>query len=166
MPGFNTVPVGGAPIAIRADLQTVYSLLTVDEVSKGPSLAVLPISNLGKSWDFIRQPLTCDVKDLALGKVADATVVLVLGTCGAHSKIWALPVADLGDGDLEGVKTWDIHGIALKMEPSKDGLSAYVTSIGTDSATIFGDILSTVDMAGTTVASFQLDAACRWKGKD
>ena len=52
VPGFNTVPVGGAPIAIRADLQNVYSLLTVDDVSKGPSLAVLrfPIlANLGIS---------------------------------------------------------------------------------------------------------------------
>jgi len=165
VPGFNTVPVGGAPIAIRADLQNVYSLLTVDDVSKGPSLAVLPLSNLGKSWDFIRQPLTCDVKDLALGKVADAPVVLVLGTCGAHSKIWALPVADLGDVDLEGVDTWDIPGIALKMETSKDGLSAYVTSIGGDSDAIFGDILSKVDLAGTTVDSVAIGDAGRLTGK-
>ena len=109
--------------------------------------------------------MTCDVKDLALGKVADAPVVLVLGTCGAHSKIWALPVADLGDVDLEGVDTWDIPGIALKMETSKDGLSAYVTSIGTDSDAIFGDILSKVDLAGTTVDSVAIGDAGRLTGK-
>lgn len=140
LPGFNALPVGGLPLAVRGttDSRHLVVALARDDAMGLPSLLLGDPATVADGAPFLRQALPCDPIDLAIGRAAvpgepdpGVPVILVLMACPTGARLAAVEFEGFGTLDASNplaLPGWSVPGTPVSVGVAADGTSAYVAS--------------------------------------
>lgn len=161
-PGYNAIPVGGVPLAVRgsADSRSVYVAVARDDATGGNAVIRFDTADLAAAADTaIRQSFPCDIIDFTPGRAAfpghpdGVDAILVLGACPEGARLVAMDAAAFGtmaEADFATTAAWPIPGDALAVGLDATGSVAYVASnlrtAGDGDELPAGDLLTRLDL--------------------
>jgi hypothetical protein len=161
-PGYNAIPVGGVPLAVRGsdDSRSVYVAVARDDATGGNALVRFDAADLaGAAEAAARQFFPCEIVDFRPGRAAfpgqpdGVDAILVLGACPEGGRLVAVDAAafgELAEGDFATTPSWPVPGDVLAFGLDATGSVAYVASIlradDADDAIPAGDLLTRLDL--------------------